>query len=346
MGREGFEQGHSRVCASIQAMMERGDDFFVLDSNCKLHYSGVRRIAPLRRFSYVTDAPWSQFDYIQTVPNDVTISYVDRNHRAFHDRFPSGHPSVFLPHGGPQPDPTWGQDRPVDVLFLGNLAAPCRMEHFESALAALPPSWQRACLLALDLVLGEGVETFQAMVSGLTAEGLEIGTMGTRTFMDMLIFVATFAESHQRHRLLTSLPQVKIVIAGCISPSFFETPPPNVSAIGVVDETAALALMRKSRILLNSVTVFPAGSHERVWYGMACGAAICTDHSSFIEETLTYGKEVLSLEEAIASQGASLAELLAAPPGVLDIAHAARPIYAAHHTWRHRARIIHEAMRG
>ena len=344
-GREEFEQGHSRVCASIQAMTECGDDFFILDGNCKLHYSGVRRVAPLRRFSYVTDAPWSQFEYIHTVPDDVTISYVDRNHRAFHDRFPSGHRSVFLPHGGPLPDPDWRGERPIDVLFLGNLTAPSRMEHFESATATLPLSWRRACLLALDLILGEGEDAFQAMLKGLAAEGLEIGTLGVRTFIDLLVFVATFAESHQRHRLLTSLPQVKVVIAGRISPSFFETPPPNVSAIGVVDETAAVALMRKSRILLNSVTVFPAGSHERVWYGMACGAAICTDHSSFVAETLTYGKEVLDLEEAIASGGANLAELLAAGTGVLDAAHAARPIYAAHHTWRQRARIIHEAMR-
>ena len=37
--------------------------------------------------------------------------------------------------------------------------------------------------------------------------------------------------------------------------------------------------------------------------------------------------------------------LLAGTIGVLDTAHAARPIYAANHTWRHRARIIHAAMR-
>ena len=344
-GWDEFEQTHSRVCDTIQAMADRGDDFFILDANCKHHYSKVRRMAPLRRFSYITDAPWSQFEYIQTVPDDVTISYVDRNHRAFHDRFPSGHDSVFLPHGGPQPDPAWREDRPIDVLFLGNLAAPCRMEHFEQVLKPLPPSWQKACRLALELILGEGEEAFQAMVNGLTAEGLEIGTLGPRNFIDLLVFVATFAESHQRHRLLTSLPQVNIVIAGQISPDFFESSLSNLTQIGVVDEAAAMALMRKSRILLNSVTVFPAGSHERIWYGMACGAAICSDYSRFVAETLTYGREILDLEEAIASQGGSLADKLAGTIGVLDTAHAARPIYAANHTWRHRARIIHAAMR-
>ena len=184
------------------------------------------------------------------------------------------------------------------------------------------------------------------MTDGLTAEGLGLETLGLRPFIDLLSFVATFAESHRRHQLLTSLPQVKIVIAGRISPSFFEAPPPNLSAIGIVDETAALALIRKSRVLLNSVTVFPAGSHERIWYGMACGAAVCTDYSSFVEETMTYGREILSLEDAMASQGGSLAEKLAGTTGVLGTAHAARHVYAASHTWRQRARVIHEAMTG
>ena len=345
-GREEFERGYGAICARIQDMLDRDEDFFILDSNCKLSYSSVRRTVPLRRFSYVTDAPWSQFEHIHSVGDDTTISYVDRNHRAFHDRLSPGRKAVFLPHGGPLPDPDWRDDRPIDVLFLGNLTAPCRMEHFESATLSLTEPLRRACRLALDLILWEEVEAFQAITDALAAEGLGIETLGLSPFIDLLSFVATFAESHQRHQLLTSLPLVRITIAGRISPSFFATPPPNVSSIGMVDETAAMALMRKSRILLNSVTVFPAGSHERIWYGMACGAAICTDHSSFVEETMTYGRDILSLEDAMASQGASLAEKLAASTGVLDTAHAARDLYAVHHTWRQRARIIHAAMTG
>ena len=112
-GREEFERGYDAICARIQAMLDRGEDFFVLDSNCKLAYSSVRRTAPLRRFSYVTDAPWSQFEHIRTVGDDTTISYVDRNHRAFHDRFFPGRKAVFLPHGGPLPDGAFRIRHPV-----------------------------------------------------------------------------------------------------------------------------------------------------------------------------------------------------------------------------------------
>jgi hypothetical protein len=343
-GQTAFEAGYGRVLARIQAMMDAGDDFFLVDLNCKLSYAALSRSRPLRRFSYVTDAPWSQFEHIHAVGDDTTISYVDRNHAEFHNRFASGRPTVFLPHGGPPPDAEWHDDRPIDVLFIGNLAPPCRMEQFEAALAPLPGPVARAARLALDVVLWEGGEPYKALLLALSAEGLTPEALGMKPFLDLLRFLAAFAESHNRHRLLTGLGRVRITVAGRVSPGFFETVPDNLHLLGMVDEQAALALMRRSRLLLNSVTVFPAGSHERIWYGMACGAAICTDRSSFIEETLTYGTHLLDLAEAMAGGGETLADILAGPPGVLEMARTARPVYAAHHTWRRRAGIIQRAM--
>jgi len=345
-GQAAFEAGYDRVLARIQAMVDADDDFFLVDLNCKLSYTSLRRRRPLRRFSYVTDAPWSQFDHIHSVGDDTTISYVDRHHAAFHQRFASGRRTVFMPHGGPPPDPAWHDERPIDVLFIGNLAPPCRMEQFEAALAALPEPLGRAARLALDMVLWDGGEPFTALDGALAAEGLTPEGLGLRPFLDLLRFLAAFAESHNRHRLLTGLGRVRLTVAGRVSPGFFDAVPDNVHLLGMVDETAALALMRRSRILLNSVTVFPAGSHERVWYAMACGAAVCTERSSFIEETLDWGAHLLDAADAIASDGDTLAEALAAQSGVLEMARAARIPYSANHTWRRRAGIIHRAMTG
>ncbi|MBC7952215.1 MAG: glycosyltransferase family 1 protein [Rhodospirillaceae bacterium] len=334
---------YEKLCNKIQRAIDDFDDFFLVDMNCHLKYSGVTRTG-MRRFSYVTDAPWSLFQSIYTVPNDTTISYVDRNHAQFYARFPTGRPTVFMPHGGPLPDDTWHEERPVDVLFLGNLQTPCLMEHLGRVTAELPAPLGRVAGVSVDLILEEGMEPFQAVQNGLAAFGLSIEAVGPQPLIKLLRIICPFVESYNRHRTLTSLGKVKVVIAGSIAPDFFDKQPHNVSALGIVDEQAAMALMRRSRILLNSVTVFPGGSHERVWYGMACGAAICADESDFIKETLTYGTHLLSLEDAIASGGETLADHLARTKGVVETAHAAREIYAAHHTWRHRARIISRAM--
>jgi hypothetical protein len=338
-----FNEMFDGVCRRLQALVDKGDDFFVVDMNCHLKYSQVRRQS-MRRFSYVTDAPWSVFESVFSVPDDTTISYVDRHHAEFYARFPTGRPMAFMPHGGPPADPEWFEDRPIQVLFLGNLAPPCRMEHLAAITAGLPAPANDAARLALDLILEEGTEPFRAVLDGLTAFGLSIDSIGVQAFIHLLRFVCKFAESHNRYRLLTSLGKVRISVAGYVDGAFFERMPENLSLLGAVDETAAMALLRRSRIVLNSVTVFPAGSHERVWYGMALGAAACTDRSTFIEETLDWGTHVLSLDEAVASGGESLADRLAAAGGVLNCARAARDIYAAHHGWRQRARIIHRAM--
>ncbi|OAN51405.1 hypothetical protein A6A04_15900 [Paramagnetospirillum marisnigri] len=344
-GERAFEEGFAQVCRRIQGCVDSGGDFFVVDMNAHLKYSQVRRTA-MKRFCYITDAPWSQFDNIYSVGDDAVISYVDRHHAEFFARFPPGHRTVFMPHGGPQPDTDWHDDRPFPVLFLGNLTTPCRMEHFEALTAGLPEPVRHAAHLTLSLVLEEGLEPFKALSAALSSVSLGVESLGRSAFLDLLRFLCRFLESFNRHRVLTSLGKVKVTLAGSIAPGFFASAPANVESLGAVDEQAAMALMRRSRILLNSVTVFPGGSHERVWYGMAMGAAICTEPSTFLEETLSFGDHLLSLEDAVESGGASLAEALAAPTGVLPQARAALPLYAAAHTWRHRARIIHDAMVG
>jgi spore maturation protein CgeB len=42
--------------------------------------------------------------------------------------------------------------------------------------------------------------------------------------------------------------------------------------------------MQRAKILLNSVSVFPRGAHERVFYGMACGACVVTDESEYLNK--------------------------------------------------------------
>ena len=55
------------------------------------------------------------------------------------------------------------------------------------------------------------------------------------------------------------------------------------------------AFMARSKIVLDATSKFPHGAHERIWYGMAEGAAILTDRSTYMEQDFTHGADILFL---------------------------------------------------
>lgn len=335
---------YAAVCRMVRERQASGDDFFVVDGNCKLSLPGAGQ--GLRRFSYVTDAPWSQFENIAAFQGDATISFVDRSHSAFYADIPCGMPTVFLPHGGPLAARSDAEPRDIDLLFVGNLSAPCRMEHFRDEISGLQDPLPQAFGIALDLIIEEGVDPYAALKGGLTAMGLDPRQLAPSGMVNGLRFLAGFAESHNRWRLLTSVRGARITLAGLVDSRFFDRLPETIDYVGVADEGGVIDLMRRAKILLNSVTVFPDGAHERLWYGLAHGAAIATDRSRFVEETLTLGQHLLAVDEVIETGGASLLPWLGEEAARRAMVDAARAIYSRHHTWRHRARIIHEAMGG
>src|SRR6202012_4744155 len=117
--------------------------------------------------------------------------------------------------------------------------------------------------------------------------------------------------------------------------------------LGFIDDFAEIRkLMARSRIVLNSTNKFPDGSHERIWYGMAEGAAVLTDASRYLERYFTHGRDILYLPRHgdLTEIAAEVTSLLAAPRRLDQLVEAARPVYAAHHTWRTRLEILFALM--
>ncbi|KAF0223738.1 MAG: hypothetical protein FD176_1764 [Rhodospirillaceae bacterium] len=336
-------ESYQDIRPEVEERLARGENFFLVDGNCKFR---LPETPPgFRRFSYVTDAPWGQMEHVLSCQGEGAISYVDRTHAAFYQDFPCRLRQVFLPHGGPVPDPSSAGERDIDLLFVGNLLGPCRMEHFREATAGLGQPWPELFAFALEMILEEGLDPYTALKAALLSKGLTPAAAGLSNVLESLGFLSRFAESHNRWRLLTALAGRSITVCGLLEPQFFGQLPAGVDYRGLTDEEGVIALMRRAKVLLNSVSVFPAGSHERIWYGMAHGAVVCSERSRFVEETLRFGDHLLSLEQAVDSRGASLDPWLGDSSARAAMSEAASVIYADNHTWRHRAAIIHEAMR-
>ena len=53
-----------------------------------------------------------------------------------------------------------------------------------------------------------------------------------------------------------------------------------------------LELMNQSKIVLNTMTWFKRGAHDRIFNGMLAGAAVVSDTSEYMQENFTSGVEL------------------------------------------------------
>ncbi|KAF3362201.1 hypothetical protein PHSC3_001268 [Chlamydiales bacterium STE3] len=68
---------------------------------------------------------------------------------------------------------------------------------------------------------------------------------------------------------------------------------PNLIFHPPVHYEEALAIMRKSKIVLNSSPMFKQGGHERIFNGLASNALVLTNATSYVQENFEAGKELL-----------------------------------------------------
>ena len=103
-------------------------------------------------------------------------------------------------------------------------------------------------------------------------------------------------------------------------------------------------LMNDSKIVLNTMTWFKAGAHDRIFNGMLAGAAVVTDDSTYLRREFTDGKELVMF---------SRNEIRTLPDRVFDLfghmqskqkmADCGYQAAKEHHTWKSRAAWIREA---
>ena len=71
---------------------------------------------------------------------------------------------------------------------------------------------------------------------------------------------------------------------------------PNLDYRGVVPAQEIPKLMTDAKIVLNTMTWFKDGSHDRVFNGMLARAVVVTDTSGYMKEEFTDGRELVFFE--------------------------------------------------
>lgn len=108
-----------------------------------------------------------------------------------------------------------------------------------------------------------------------------------------------------------------------------------------VDFVDAIEVMKKSKILINSIPTINYGGHERLFYALMAGALPLTTASPFIEHNFKDQESVLTYKPLEWDKAeAKIQYYLDNEPARKEVVERGRKIVLENHTWNHRARTL------
>jgi hypothetical protein len=202
-----------------------------------------------------------------------------------------------------------------------------------------PAGVQRVFEQAVGIALaGDRVAPLDALDQAMTAAGLDPADPAFAGFRKLATYVHEHVRALRRRQLLEAVIRLGLpvhIAGGGHDPDL--TRHKTLTLLGEVGIGDILALMARSRVVLNTNANFVAGSHERALSALNAGAVPATDTSAFYAANFKAGAEMAifrwsRLEEDLAAIGA-LAE---DPQAAFAIASDGQRRVAQGHLWAHR----------
>lgn len=331
-----------------------------------LSFSGGKIIweeAEIPYFNILMDHPFHYAYPLAHAPQTSVVFCTDRNHTAYLRRFyPNLKKVDFMPHAGMELDMADGgslvlretgyhppiKERPVDVLYAGGLSryvaeglVPDLGEITEFDAFTLTQE------VLLELMRHPDKTTESAIEAYLKAIGKDYTDCELNRWIHELRFVDSYATSFFREQAVRLLVEngIKVAVFGGGWDRCDWANNPNLIYGGKVLAPQVLELMNHSKIILNTMTWYKDGIHDRIINGMLAKAVVVTDGSSYLSDCLLQeNKECLakfSLPQ-IEKLPALTAELIANPDRMEEIAENGYRYARANHTWLQRAEYLCE----
>lgn len=295
------------------------------------------------------DHPFHYEKPLQRAPKTSIVLCTDRNHVKYVRRyFKHIRQADFLPHAGVA---LGGRLKPIserriDVLYAGALPI-YTVAKMIPDLSSIPEVDGEA--MAQE-VLGELVHhpqrtTEEVIEDYLRSQRNDISEERIREIIVQMRFIDSYATSFFREQAVRILVEngIRVTAYGTGWNQCDWSDNPYLDYRGKVLAPQILPLMNDAKIVLNTMTWFKAGSHDRVFNGMLAGAAVVTDDSTYLRREFTDGKELVMF---------SLPELGTLPERVFDLfghmqqmqqmADCGYRAAKENHTWKSRAEYIKE----
>ncbi len=312
----------------------------VFDSNGKLglHKSPI----PVEQYklSYYSDAPYEFLEFVQPMKSGATATYSDRSFKQFYEDAKFELETIFMPHGGPL-TVTKGKplaDRKYPISFVGYIKNPEPLGAFETLLSGSDERLISIVKQASEMNLHEGVEAYIAFRSCALEAGFNpLEIMDLPVLGELLNKMGHWSEEQRRLQLLRAFKDFPLHIFGPVMEEVKGVTDQNHHFYGPTLGHDVIEMLKESRVLLNTVTKFPEGSHERIWFALAHGCMVYTDASRFVMETFNNDENILFIDyDNLSHDVERIKAYVEESERLQKIVEAALPIYQVNHTWLQR----------
>lgn len=295
------------------------------------------------------DHPFHYEKPLRNAPEQSVVLCTDRNHVKYIRKYLKNiRRTDFLPHAGVELGKKHKPlaERKIDVLYAGALPIYTVSKMIPDLSSIREVDGQE---LAQN-VLGELVKhpertTEDAIEEYVKDKRNDISEQRIHEIIVQMRFLDSYATSFFREQAVRILVEsgIRVTAYGTGWDQCDWSENPCLDYRGKVLAPEILPLMNDSKIVLNTMTWFKAGAHDRIFNGMLAKAAVVTDDSTYIKREFRDGEELsmFSLREL-----GSLPERVFSLFGHMEEAQqmAERGYTAAkeNHTWKSRAEYIRD----
>lgn len=283
------------------------------------------------------------------MPTTAILLCVDRNHVKYIRRYYKNIKQVdFLPHAGIELGKKHKplSERKIDVLYAGALPiyTVSKMIPDLPVLYGVDTAKMMPEILQ-ELVMRPDKTTELAIEEYVQASGKQLSDEELRNLIVHMRFIDSYATSFYREQAVRILVECGIdVTAYGVGWNQCEwSNNPHLKYGGKVLAPQILPLMNDSKIVLNTMTWFKAGAHDRVFNGMLAGAVVVTDDSTYMNREFTDGKELVMFKRTeLATLPERICDLFGHLERAQEIANCGYEVACARHLWKNRVEYIIE----
>ncbi len=311
-----------------------------------------RNLWEFYRIPYINilmDHPFHYDKPLRGAPSTAIVLCTDRNHVKYVRRFYKNiRQTDFLPHAGTElrckHKPL--SERGVDVLYAGALPAFMVSALIPDLKAITVPDAEKMTEDVLkELVMHPEKTTEQAIEEYVKAAGVDMEDNELHGLIVKMRFLDSYATSFFREQAVRILVEngIRVTVYGGGWNQCGWSENPYFHYGGLIPAREVLARMNDSKIVLNTMTWFKAGAHDRIFNGMLAKAAVVTDDSSYVRKEFTDEKELaMFCRDEIKTLPERIYDLFGHLNRAQEMADCGYENARNCHTWKERAEYIAE----
>lgn len=288
------------------------------------------------------DHPFIHKKALDNAPANAVVICPDRNHMKFVQRFYPQIPIVgFLPHGGKAKDISIKPicERSIDILYAGGISykfieqsKPDFKEFTFDAKKIANETYE-------ELINNPDRTTEDVIEERLLHNGIILSDNELLNVIEKLHYIDMMAVSYYREKTVKTLVDAgfKVTLYGTGWEVCDWIDNENLDYRGRVSADKIVDLMYDSKIVLNTMTWFKDGTHDRVFNGMLAGAVAVTDSSIYMKENFTDNELVMFELEDIDKLPHIINDLVTDKYKMQKIADEGRKKALQFHSWEKRA---------